>query len=100
MEDDILKLEEKLIRIKKRKEKLQTKKSIIYFKESENILGEKFSSALALSVLSHSWKASSDKQKEEWIKSAESFRKVTRKRKSKEDESLKVANTQNSTENV
>ena len=77
MEEDILKLEAQLNRIKKRKEQLKTKKSILYLKESEAIVGENFSISLALSVLSNSWKTSSDKQKEEWMKSAESFRKIS-----------------------
>ena len=100
MEDDILKLEEQLIKIKKRKEKIQAKKALIYFKESENIIGEKFSSALALSILSNSWNSASNKQKEEWMKSAELFRKISRKQKSKEDANLKISNPQAPTENI
>ncbi len=84
MEEDISELEEKIIKLKKRKEQLQTKKAILYLKESQNILDEKFSYELALSILSNSWKSSSDKQKEEWIKSAEPFRKLFTKRKPKE----------------
>ena len=82
MEDESL-IDERIIRLKKKKERLQIQKALILFKEAQAIIGDKFSYELALYVLSNSWKTSSDKQKEEWIKSASSFRKLPRKQKSK-----------------
>jgi len=99
MEDDILGIDQKIIRLKKRKEKLQTQKAILYQRESHVILGEKFSYALALSILSNSWKSASDKQKEEWTKSADSFRKKFTKQKSKRTPIPPSKNTQTPTEN-
>lgn len=81
MEDDIYQIDEKITRLKKKKEKLQTQCAVLLLKEAQDILGEKFSYELTLSVLSNSWEASSDKQKEEWIKSAQKFRRTPRKSK-------------------
>ena len=69
MKDTISNIDQKIIQLKQRKEKLQTQKALIFLKESQRILGEKFSPELAAHILSHSWKASSDNQKKEWEKS-------------------------------
>ena len=78
MEDESL-IDERITRLKKKKERLQTQKALLLYKEAQNILGDKFSYELVLSVLENSWKPSSDKQKEEWIKSAHKFRRITKK---------------------
>ena len=86
MEDESL-IDERIIRLKKKKERLQTQKALLLYKEAQNILGDKFSYDLVLSVLESSWNSSSDKQKEEWIKSAHKFRRVHKKTR-------KVSNSQ------
>ena len=86
MEDESL-IDERIIRLKKKKERLQTQKALLLYKEAQNILGDKFSYDLVLSVLESSWNSSSDKQKEEWIKSAHKFRRVPKKTR-------KVSNSQ------
>lgn len=68
MNDQVSKIDQKILQLKKRKEKLQTHQAVLFLKESQKILGEKFSSELAIHVLSHAWKASSDQQKKEWEK--------------------------------
>ena len=68
MKDTISNIDQKIIQLKQRKEKLQTQKALIFLKESQRILGEKFSPELAAHILSHTWKASSDNQKTEWEK--------------------------------
>lgn len=78
MEDDVSQIEEHIKRLKKKKERLQTQKALFLFKEAQAILGDKFSYELAISVIANSWKSSSDKQKEEWIKSANTFRRIKR----------------------
>ena len=78
MEDESL-IDERITRLKKKKERLQTQKALLLYKEAQNILGDKFSYELVLSILENSWNPSSDKQKEEWIKSAHKFRRITRK---------------------
>lgn len=80
MEDESL-IDERITRLKKKKERLQTQKALLLYKEAQNVLGDKFSYELVLSVLETSWKSSSDKQKEEWIKSSHKFRKIPRKTK-------------------
>lgn len=101
MEDDIdiSGIDQKIIQLKKRKEKLQTQKAILYQRESQIILGEQFSYALALSILLSSWKSASENQKEEWTKSADSFRKKFSQQKSKRNPISPRKNPQTSTEN-
>ena len=97
--DEISILRERIVKLKKRTEKLQTQKALILSKESENILGKKFSYELVLSILSSSWSHSSDKQKEEWIKSAASFRHFFKKRKAKKSSVVQSKSTQAPAEN-
>ncbi len=82
MEDESL-IDEHIIRLRKKKERVKTQKSLLLYKEAQAIIGDKFSYELVLAILSSCWKPSTDKQKEEWIKSAISFRKVSRKQKPK-----------------
>ena len=98
MEDESI-IDERIIRLKKKKERLQIQKALILFKEAQAIIGDKFSYELVLSVLSHSWKFSSDKQKEEWMRSTASFRKISRKQKSKGAPMPQRETSQTTTEN-
>ncbi|MBY0293108.1 MAG: hypothetical protein K2W92_07475 [Alphaproteobacteria bacterium] len=68
MKDHISKIDQRILQLKKMKEKIQTQQSLIFFKESQRILGDKFSPELAAHILSHTWKSSSDHQKKEWEK--------------------------------
>jgi hypothetical protein len=69
MTNPISKIDQKILQLRQRKEKLQTQYAVGFMKEAQNILGEKFSPGLALSILSHSWLSSSDHKKKEWEKS-------------------------------
>ncbi len=69
MNDQFSKIDQKILQLKQKKEKLQTHQALIFLKESQRILGEKFSTELAAHILFHAWKASSDSQKKEWEKS-------------------------------
>ena len=82
MEDSLSKIDQRIIQLKQKKEKLQTNLSVALFKEAKVILGDKFSTELVLNVLSNSWNNSSSKQKEEWINSAHLFRRSPAKGKS------------------
>jgi hypothetical protein len=98
MEDESL-IDEHIIRLRKKKERVKTQKSLLLYKEAQSIIGDKFSYELVLAILSSSWKPSSDKQKEEWMKSAPSFRKVSRKQKPKGTPMPQREVSQNTTEN-
>ncbi len=97
MEDDISKIDQRIIQLKQKKEKLQTHLSVLLFKESKTILGEKFSTELVLNVLSNSWNNSSSKQKEEWINSAHLFRRSPTKGKSNKFPNYQKKDTQTPT---
>ncbi|MBP9681703.1 MAG: hypothetical protein KBD76_09885 [Bacteriovorax sp.] len=98
MEDESL-IDEHILRLKKKKERVKTQKSLLLYKEAQSIIGDKFSYELVLAILSSSWKPSSDKQKEEWMKSAPSFRKVSRKQKPKGTPTPQRESSQATTEN-
>ena len=80
MKDDISKIEQKIIQLKQKKEKMKTQQDMLLAKEAQNILGEEYSSELVLSVLFHSWNAATQQQKEDWINSTYSFRNDSPKR--------------------
>ncbi len=69
MKDQFSEIDQKILQLKKKKEKLQTQQALIFLKESQRILGEKFSPELAAHILSHVWKTSSDNQKKDWERS-------------------------------
>lgn len=69
MKDQFSKIDQKILQLKQKKEKLQTQQALVFLKESQRILGEKFSPELATHILFHAWKSSSDNQKKEWEKS-------------------------------
>jgi len=91
MKDQVSKIDEKILQLKQKKEKLQTQQALLFLKESQKILGEKFSSDLAITILSHAWKSSSDHQKKEWEtacpqggeEESKSFRKPTQNSRNK-----------------
>ena len=97
MEDGISKIEQRIIQLKQKKEKMQTHLSVLLFKEAKIILGDKFSTELALNVLSNSWNNSSSKQKEEWINSAHLFRRSPTKGKSNKIPNPQKKNSQTTT---
>lgn len=99
MEDESL-IDEHITRLRKKKERVKTQKSLLLYKEAQSIIGDKFSYELVLAILSSSWKPSSDKQKEEWMKSATSFRKVSRKQKPKGTQNPQRESSQATTENL
>jgi hypothetical protein len=98
MEDESL-IDEHIIRLRKKKERVKTQKSLLLYKEAQSIIGDKFSYELVLAILSSSWKPSTDKQKEEWIKSAPTFRKISRKQKPKGTPTPQREVSQTTTEN-
>src|SRR4051812_2749106 len=100
MEDSFSKIDQRISQLKQKKEKMKISQALLLFKETQNILGEKFSFELVLSVLSHSWKSASPKQKEEWINSASSFRVPSEKDKSKKLPRSPETYPQTSTENL
>lgn len=69
MKDQLSNIDQRILQLKQRKEKIKTQQALIFLKESQIILGEKFSIDLAIHILSNSWNSSSDQQKKEWEKS-------------------------------
>ena len=99
MKDNISKIDQRINQLKQKKEKLKTQQALLLFKETQIILGEKFSFDLVLNILSNSWNNSSSKQKEEWINSAHSFREYSPKGKSKKVQNPQKKDSQTPTEN-
>ena len=83
MDDDISKIEDKINLLRQKREKIKTQKAMLLLKEAQGILSDNFSYELVLSILKNSWSSASEKQKEEWIKSAKQFRRDSRKRNTK-----------------
>ncbi len=83
MDDDISKIEDKINLLRQKREKIKTQKALLLLKEAQGILSDNFSYELVLSILKNSWSSASDKQKEEWIKSAKQFRRDGSKRNAK-----------------
>lgn len=84
MKDQLSLIDKKILQLKLKKEKLQTNQAKTFMKEAQKILEDgNFSIALALAVLSQSWRNASNKQKEEWKEAALTFRKSKRRPRKK-----------------
>ena len=66
MKDSISLIDQKIITLKQKKEKLQTQQGALFLKEAQKICGVEFSMELALAALSHCWREASHQQKEAW----------------------------------
>lgn len=83
MDDDLSNIEDKINSLKQKREKIKTKKALLLLKEVQGILSDNFSYELVLSILKNSWSSASEKQKEEWVRSANQFRRDRGKRDTK-----------------
>lgn len=81
MKDSISLIDQKIMTLKQKKEKLQTQQGVVFLKEAQKICGVEFSMELALAALSHCWRDASNTQKEEWKKSSHTFRRSPQKAK-------------------
>ncbi|MBP6951918.1 MAG: hypothetical protein KBD36_03215 [Alphaproteobacteria bacterium] len=72
--EKFLSIDEKMQRLRKKREKLHMNESLFFTKEVQRILEDEFSLELALVVLEKTWPTASKSQKEEWRKCVPSFR--------------------------
>lgn len=91
MRDSISLIDQKIITLKQKKEKLQTQQGIVFLKEAQKICGVEFSMELALAALSHCWREASNQQKEKWKKSPHTFRGSSQKAKTAPHQSAAAA---------
>ena len=90
MKDPLSLIDKKILQLKLKKENLLTNQANALLKDAQEVLGqEDFSIELALSIL-QSWNNSSNEQKEDWKKSAHTFRKPKRRSRKK---TLKITPT-------
>ena len=74
MMDNLQKVDEKILRLKKRREKVQTQQAISFMREAQKIFQDGFSPGIALGILSETWTTASETQKMEWKKRGPDFR--------------------------
>lgn len=70
----IIRIEEKIQQLKKKKEKIQIQQALLFMKEAQKIFKEDFSPEMALLVLSETWTSATETQRQEWKKRGHSFR--------------------------
>ncbi len=68
MSDTLINIDEKIERLKKRREKVQTLQAIYFMRETQKIFQDSFKPNMALHILSETWNAASDTQKQRWMK--------------------------------
>ena len=74
MSDKLISIDEKILRLKKRREKVQTQQAISFMREAQKIFQDGFSPNMALGILSETWTAASEIQKQNWRKRGRDFR--------------------------
>lgn len=67
-------IEQKIQRLRQKREKLHLNQALFFTKEVQRILEDEFSLEMALVILEKTWVAASKSQKEEWNKHVPSFR--------------------------
>jgi hypothetical protein len=72
--EKFLSIDEKMLRLRKKREKLHLNESLFFTKEVQRILEDAFSLELALVILEKTWPTASKSQKEDWRKCVPSFR--------------------------
>lgn len=76
MIDNIANIDDRIVKLKKKKIRIQTQKAILLMKEAEKIFKDAFSPEITLAVLSD-WTTASDSKKKEWTTRSHSFRAVS-----------------------
>lgn len=74
MIEQLTTIDEKIARLKKRREKVQTQQAIFFMREVQKIFQNSFSPEMVLSILSEIWSTASENQKQNWKKRRHSFR--------------------------
>ena len=74
MIDQLINIDEKIHRLKKKKEKMQIQQAICFMREAQKIFEEGFSAEMALGILSDTWGSASETQKQNWRRRPDSFR--------------------------
>ena len=74
--DDIANIDDRIIKLKKKKIRMQTQKAVLFMKEAQKIFKDGFSPDIALAVLSD-WTTASESKKKEWTNKSHSFRPVS-----------------------
>lgn len=74
MSDKLTNIDEKIQRLKKRREKLQTQQAIHFMREAQRIFQDGFTPDIALNILSKTWSTASESQKKDWRKLVSSDR--------------------------
>lgn len=68
MSDKLIHIDEKIERLKKRREKLQTQQAIHFMREAQKIFQDGFTPDIALNILHETWSSASESQKQNWRK--------------------------------
>ncbi|HBG34388.1 MAG: hypothetical protein A2W46_02545 [Alphaproteobacteria bacterium RIFCSPHIGHO2_12_42_13] len=72
--EKFLSIEQKIQRLRQKREKLHMNQALFFTKEVQRILEDEFSLEMALVILEKTWTTASKSQKEEWSKRVPSFR--------------------------
>lgn len=73
MIDKVTNIENKILQLKQKKDRIQNQQALILMMEAQKILKEEFSFETALNILKDSWATASKTQKQEWKKREKSF---------------------------
>lgn len=77
MIDQLTTIDEKINRLKKKREKVQLQQALLFMREVQKIFQDGFTPDVALSILSETWDAASESQKQNWRKRSNTFRTST-----------------------
>lgn len=72
--DQIIALEKQIQKLRKRREQIQTRRALLFFKGVEKIFKNGFCPDLVLDILAKTYETASAIQQQEWEKRAPSFR--------------------------
>lgn len=88
MTDRLIHLDEKILQLKRKKEKVHAQQALSFMKETQKIFKEEFSAGLALTVLTDSWGSAPETKKESWKKRSQTFPSSSLQSNGKKDQAI------------
>lgn len=88
MTDRLIHLDEKILQLKRKKEKVHAQQALSFMKETQKIFKEEFSAGLALTVLTESWGSAPETKKESWKKRSQTFPSSSLQSNGKKDQAI------------
>lgn len=92
-EDQFLLIDQRILRLRRKRERLHVNQSLTLTKEIKKMMGEEFSPEMALAIFDKTWTHASNSQRKEWSSHTPSFRHFFKPHRQKSEANNSVSET-------